>query len=117
MHEIDRGVYQHQCFIPYKDSVHKQSMSKTRATESRSSVCMDIKRSSSLEVNVSESSFKEKFGNKRLRSDQNTVDNSTYASTNDGKVTNNTSSGKFLDWLAECFWKCSLGCQELPTMK
>lgn len=41
----------------------------------------------------------------------------TFKSIKGKEVGKQRTSSRFLDWLSECFWKCSTGCQELPTAK
>ncbi|CAH1102290.1 unnamed protein product [Psylliodes chrysocephalus] len=38
-----------------------------------------------------------------------------YMATTSPKMKNVPQSSQFLDWLLEFFWKCSSGCQDLPT--
>lgn len=100
MSETDSS-YKHQCFIPHQDFVlEKRNCPKTS---------VDVKSSETASETNSEELT-------RCYSDVEDTDTSMtmYLSMADRHP---RQTSKFLDWLSECFWKCSPGCQELPTMK
>lgn len=147
MRQIDSGVFEHQCFAPLKDvcmqkthsvcsqnpppafsekttSISSVAISRSRSVRSKISKYSDfseLQRTSSLEVNLSEMSFEDGSFKENVpyksTSASSSLDNSMYRSADESKYVSISTSEKFLDWLTECFWKCSPGCQELPTAK
>lgn len=123
MSESD-AFFKHQCFVPYLDTPYdidnlKQSLPirKSSRSVSTNSVISNRLKTSSLDVNLSAESVDTKSTTLQRYTTINDGNNSVSINVNDSRVTNENAVGKFLDLLSVCFWKCSLGCQELPTMK
>lgn len=120
----DRDISQnHQSFKPYHDIPNDNKNTKTSTANSSSSrsfsgssIVLRRAKTSSLDVNLSTESSEINFKDYKIYESYDT-DNSIQINVNSGDIISETTRGKFLDWLSECFWKCSFGCQELPTMK
>lgn len=115
--------YNHQCLIPYQDTTDDEKNCKRyRSTKSsrpvsRKSIFSNPANTSSLDVNVSVASSELKSVDFQSYCTIHDIENSMTINVNGAKIIHQNATGKFLDWLSECFWKCSPGCQELPTMK
>lgn len=116
--------HNHQCFKTYQNISNDQKNtekstadSTTSRSFSGSSIVLRRAKTSSLDVNLSTESSEVNFKDYKRHNENYDTDNSIQINVNTGNIISENASGKFLDWLSECFWKCSLGCQELPTMK
>ncbi|KAG5897200.1 hypothetical protein JTB14_022553 [Gonioctena quinquepunctata] len=112
-------VINHKCFVPVREhpesfieKLQSSHQSCARSNSSRSA----RSRASSLEVNLSVRSVNTtSFSNLEKNIDRTSMEYSAMYLSREESRTAPTVTTRFLDWLAELFWKCSTGCQELPT--
>lgn len=110
---------EHICFFPYQDISRdnkNRNKSSATSTSSKSNLSRRSKTLSSDGI-VNNESGEVKLTGYQEYSTNYEPDNSTLKNVDSSQIIPGNVSGKFLDWLSDCFWKCSSGCQELPTLK
>ncbi|VEN62763.1 unnamed protein product [Callosobruchus maculatus] len=70
----------------------------------------------SLQVNLSKATISEGSLSRRTSMQSTSLNSecSVYLAKDRRRIVNPSFGSRFLDCLSECFWKCSVGCQELP---